>query len=105
MTCEYNIKMIVIRQYAGCTISIGDSTFTLKGRQDLEIQVKRIRLLRGMSLRELAEASGVGEANISRIENGKQSPHPATVRKLAKALGVSVAELWGEEEPGVKPAA
>lgn len=53
-----------------------------------------------MSLINLADASGVTESTISRLENHKQEPRPSTMRKLAEALDVSVAELWGEDEPG-----
>lgn len=66
----------------------------------MQIRIKEVRTLRGMSLLDLAAASGVTESTISRVENGKQAPRPSTMRKLAKALDVSIAELWGEDEPG-----
>jgi len=36
---------------------------------------------------------GMDRAFVSNIENGKTNPTLATITKLAKALGVSVAEL------------
>ena len=46
-----------------------------------------------MSQEELAEESGVGRATVSRIERGETGAHGKTLRQLAKALGVDVAEL------------
>ena len=66
----------------------------------MQVRLKEIRTLRGLSLLDLANLSGVTESTISRIENHKQEPRPSSMRKLAKALDVTVAELWGEEEPG-----
>jgi transcriptional regulator with XRE-family HTH domain len=59
---------------------------------------ERLVELRGqkaLTLHDLEEASGVGADAISKIENGHRKPHPATVRKLARALGVSVEDLSG----------
>jgi transcriptional regulator with XRE-family HTH domain len=60
--------------------------------------LKRARLRRAMSQRNLAEASGVSQKSITDIENGKREPYPSTVRKLATALGVDPAVLVGELE-------
>lgn len=41
----------------------------------------------GLSSRALAEMAGVTPVTLSRIENGKNSPEPETIRKLANTLG------------------
>ena len=46
-----------------------------------------------MKQRELAEASGVSEITISRIENDRHEPTLTTIRKLAEGLGVEPEEL------------
>ena len=46
-----------------------------------------------MSQKELAAAAGVSNRTIVDIEAGRVRPHPATLRKLAKALGVKPAAL------------
>lgn len=58
----------------------------------MKIILKEWRKRRLLTQEELALASGVGLATISRIEQG-QSPRPSTLRKLAVALHVRVDEL------------
>jgi transcriptional regulator with XRE-family HTH domain len=56
------------------------------------------RTAKGLTQAELAEASGVPERTIRRIETGEnEKPQSETVRKLAKALGVRYAALLGRE--------
>lgn len=60
-------------------------------------ELRRIRLLRGHSQEDLSRISRVSEFTISEIELGKRAnPRPSTMRKLAQALGVEVADLYGE---------
>lgn len=58
---------------------------------ELEDQIKRMmieaRLEKNMTQRQLAEASGIRQSNISRIENGACMPTLTTLRELATALG------------------
>lgn len=51
-------------------------------------RLRRLRLSRGLSQRELAEP-GVSYAYISRIESGNRQPSVKALRKLARTLGVS----------------
>ncbi len=51
-------------------------------------RLRRVRLERGLSQRELAEP-GVSYAYISRIESGSRQPSVKALRKLARRLGVS----------------
>lgn len=54
----------------------------------------------GWSQADLAEVSGVAAAQISRYEQGRNTPRPAVVAKLAKALAVSFEWLaYGTGEP------
>ena len=55
--------------------------------------LKQERERLALSQRDLAAASGVTLSTINRIEQGLQDPYPATVRKLAAALGVTPAAL------------
>lgn len=58
-----------------------------------ELRIARSRA--GMTLMELEAASGVGASTISKIERGVSRPQATTLHKLAEALGVSVADLFG----------
>ena len=58
--------------------------------------VKEIRRRKGWSQKDLAEESGVGQDTISGIESGRHEPRPSTLRKLADALDVEVAEFFEE---------
>jgi len=55
--------------------------------------VKHQREAAGLSLRMLAERSGVSPSMISDIERGAKSPTVTTLVRLAQALGVSAAAL------------
>jgi len=62
----------------------------------MEVNVERLREFRRMrafSQQELADAAGVGRNTISRIERGETGAHGRTLRRLAQALSVDVAEL------------
>ena len=62
-------------------------------------ELKRRRIEAGLSLRGLAAAARVSHDTVMEIEGGRRSPHPATVKKLADALGVDVGTLvdWDAE--------
>src|ERR1700754_86071 len=48
------------------------------------------RLAAGMTQRDLAQASGVDQAEISRIERGQGNPTAQTLQALGAPLGVSL---------------
>ena len=58
--------------------------------------LRQIRQQKGWSQKDLADRAGVGQDTISGIESGRRKPHPSTLRKLATALGVQVAEFFSE---------
>ena len=58
--------------------------------------LKRVRKEKGLSQLELAKRSRVAQGYISELEAGREkNPGIETLRKLAKALGVPLAELLG----------
>ena len=59
-------------------------------------RLRAIRERKGVSLRGLRKVSGVAVATLARIEAGGYDPRLSTLRRLAKALQVTVAELIGE---------
>jgi len=60
-------------------------------------ELRRQRKTKGMSLDDLANASGVSRAMISKIERGQSSPSTSILSKLVDALDTSVARLLGQE--------
>ena len=60
------------------------------------LRLREIRERKGVSLRALRKASGVAVSLLALYEAGKGDPQLSTLRKLAKALNVTVAELIGE---------
>ena len=59
-------------------------------------KLAELRESQALTLRDLAERSGVDANTINQIELGHRKPRPSTLRKLAKALDVEVAEFFEE---------
>jgi transcriptional regulator with XRE-family HTH domain len=62
-------------------------------------RLKALRAERGLTTRELAEASDLAFNTISLIERSKMSPTISTLHKLASALGVPLAYFVTESSP------
>lgn len=56
--------------------------------------IKTVREAKNMSQKEVATALKMDASQYSRIENGKTDPSFTIVAKIAKALGVSLSELF-----------
>src|SRR5512132_2123183 len=61
-------------------------------------KIRDLRFRRGLTVQQLAEASGLSKGFISQVENDRTSPSLATLRDLARALETSVAYLVVEED-------
>jgi proline racemase/DNA-binding transcriptional MerR regulator/quercetin dioxygenase-like cupin family protein len=61
-------------------------------------RVRALRRRAGLSLRQLAEASGVGASHLSMFERGGAFPSPPKLAAVARALGVSLGDLLGATE-------
>jgi transcriptional regulator with XRE-family HTH domain len=61
-------------------------------------KVRDLRLRRGLTVQQLAEATGLSKGFISQIENHRTSPSLATLHDFARALGTSAAYLVVEED-------
>jgi transcriptional regulator with XRE-family HTH domain len=60
-------------------------------------KLKLLRNLRNMTQQQLSRKSGVSQAYINELENGrKANPSIGIISKLAFALGVSVKELFDD---------
>jgi len=61
-------------------------------------RIRKIRKLRGLTLRQLAESSGFTQGYLSKVENADKSPPVSTLIRLARVLEVSISDLFGEAE-------
>ncbi len=55
--------------------------------------LREIRIRKLLSVRELAKRAGVAQRTVVEAEARRQVPRPATMRKLAGALGVDPMEV------------
>lgn len=61
-------------------------------------KIRDLRLRRGLTVQQLADATGLSKGFISQVENSRTSPSLATLQDLARALETSVAYLVVEED-------
>lgn len=59
-------------------------------------RIKHARRSAGLSQVEAAGKAGMAASQLARYETGENEPQIATLRRLAKALEVSISELIGE---------
>jgi transcriptional regulator with XRE-family HTH domain len=72
---------------------------TMAKREGIGARLKRLRLERGLSQRDLS-SPGISYAYISRIESGARTPSVKALRRIAGKLGVTVEHLeTGEPTP------
>src|SRR5918911_551216 len=66
---------------------------------DVGERLRAIRQLRRCTLRTVAERARVSESFLSQVERGKSSASIASLRRIAGALGVNVADLFEPSGP------
>ena len=66
---------------------------------DVGARLIDLRNQSGMSQRQLAEAAGVPNGQVSMIETNKSSPSVSSLRKILSGLGIGMAEFFGPEAP------
>jgi len=69
---------------------------------DVGRRLREFRHERGLSIRVLAETSGLNFNTLSLIENGKTSPSVSTLQQLAQALRIPVAAFFATNQPPTK---
>jgi transcriptional regulator with XRE-family HTH domain len=66
-------------------------------------RLKAERAAKGWTLDDLAAASGVSRAMISKVERSEVSPTAATLAKLAAGLSITVASLFSDDTAPLTP--
>jgi transcriptional regulator with XRE-family HTH domain len=64
---------------------------------DVGERLRAIRRSRRATLRTIAARSGLSESFLSQVERGRSSASIASLRRIADALGVSMADLFGPD--------
>ena len=64
-------------------------------RASLAARVRRLRLERGLTLRDAERQTGVSRSMLSKIERGRASPTATVLGKLAEGLKISISQLVG----------
>ncbi len=60
-------------------------------------RLRRLRRERALSQQDVERITGLAQATLSDLEQGKRGARASTLRKLAEALGVEPKELMKEE--------
>lgn len=68
--------------------------------QRLAARLAELRVQRGWSLDELATASGISRASLSRIERSETSPTATLLNRLCMVYGLTMSRLLSEVEEG-----
>lgn len=73
-----------------------------KKREEFEIltKIKRLRRVKGISLRGMSHRTGLSEYYLSQVEKGKANPSIGSIKKITDALGVPLMALLTAQEEG-----
>lgn len=61
------------------------------------VKLRDTRKKLGMTLEDISQKTGFTKSFISQIENGKNSPSIASLKKICYALGTTISELFEDE--------
>jgi transcriptional regulator with XRE-family HTH domain len=65
--------------------------------QPIAVKLRVLREELGLTQKEAAELANVSQVTMIRLESGRRPPYMPTVTKIARAYGVPLEELVGEE--------
>lgn len=81
--------------------TLGDDVGAAELARRVADNLRHKRKLRGLSLDDLARASGVSRAALSQVETCKTNPTVGLLWKIAVGLGVPFADLLGQPRTGI----
>lgn len=70
---------------------------------DLGARVRHARLMRGMTLKDVADLAQCSESSVSKVERSLATPSLTMLHRLARALGTNISDLMAEEWPDSGP--
>ncbi len=86
-----------VRHYCDAEFTEAEREKDEASRQTLGRRLRRLREEAGLTQAELAQRAGVGRVTVARIENGRMYARTETLRRLARALGISLVDLLAPE--------
>ena len=93
-------SLVELVRHARRLVEHGEHPRPVVGELSIGVNIRRYRTAEGLTLKELAERSGVSIATISKIENGRISGGFETIYKIARGLGVLVTEIIIDDTNG-----
>ena len=75
-------------------------TLYFTGGVRMEVYTWQARINKGMTLKQLEAATGIGKTTLNNIENGLVSPTLVQLEAIARALDVTMIELFDSEYKG-----
>ena len=89
-------RMQRFRRWQGGLNAIMEPVGGAQAAQNLDVgsRLRELRTIRGLSIRSLAERSGLNFNTLSLIENEKSSPSVSTLQQLAQALQVPITAFF-----------
>jgi transcriptional regulator with XRE-family HTH domain len=67
-----------------------------EGNDDLGHRLKRVRIDKGWTLKEVSERTGVARSTLSKIENGQMSPTYDVLQKITRGVDLDIVELFDQ---------
>lgn len=74
-----------------------DNSLAMSPTWRMKLRIAELRAARGLSQTDLAERLGTTQAAVSRMETGSRDLNTARLEQVARALGVTVADLIIEQ--------
>lgn len=91
-------KRLARKRISGKAVLRGGSLPKPPGKDNqpagLGVRLRHSRMMRGITLKELAAEAGCSESMLSKIENDKAAPSFGTLHRIATALGTNISELY-----------
>lgn len=66
------------------------------------MNLKKLRIISNYSQMQLAQKAGISQCHLSSLERGVKQPTLPVLKRLAAALGISIAELIDEDDTSKK---
>lgn len=71
---------------------------------EIGANIRKMRNSQGLSLEALAQKTGLSKGYLSKVENSDKAPPVSTLLIIAKSLGVTIAEVFGDGQEKVTSA-